>query len=89
MSYPLKNTSQLQPIVRQAVVSLYGKYTKNITIHEAERIPLFKEPKEYWQVDVLFSDDENKYEVQFEIKIKDGLVTRVHITHKDPITHKK
>ena len=86
MSYPLKNTSQLQPIVRQAVVSLYGKTARKITIHEAEKMPLFKEPKQYWQVDVMFSDDEYKYNVQFEIKITDGLVTRVHLMHRDPIT---
>jgi len=46
----------------------------------------FKKPKKYWQVDVLFNDDKHKYEVQFEIKIKDGLVTRVHEMHRDPMT---
>jgi hypothetical protein len=86
MSYPLNHVSQLQPIVRRAIVSLYGKTAKNITVHEAERIPLFKKPKQCWQVDVLFNDDNHKYEVQLEIKIKDGLVTRVHEMHRDRIT---
>ena len=86
MSYPLNNASQLQSIVKRAIVSLYGKTAKNITIHEAERIPLFKKPKQYWQVDVLFNNDEYKYNVQIEIKITDGLVTRVHEMHREPMT---
>ena len=86
MSKRIISVDQLQPIVRQAVVSLYGKTARNITIDEVERIPLFKEPKQYWQVDVLFSDDEYKYNMQLEIKIKDGLVTRVHLIHRDSIT---
>ena len=74
----LNQASQLQPIVNRAVISLYGKTAKNITIHEAERIPLFNKAKQYWQVDVLFNNDEHDYEVQLEIKISDGLITRVH-----------
>ena len=83
MSYPLNNASQLQPIARRAIVSLYGKTAKNITIHEAEKIPLFKKHKQYWQVDVLFNTDKHKIGVQFEIKITDGLVTKVHEIHRD------
>ena len=86
MSYPVNNASQLQPIVRRAIVSLYGKTAKNITIHEVEKIPLFKKPKQYWQVDVLFNNDEYKYNVQLEINITDGLVTRAHEMHREPIT---
>ena len=85
MSYPLENMSQLQPIVRQAVTSLYGKTSKNITIQEAGRIPPFKEPKHSWQVNVLFNLEEYKYTVQFEIRIIDGLITKVHVIHRDPI----
>ena len=81
----LGQSSQLQPIVKRTVVSLYGKTAKNITIREAEKIPLFNKPKQYWQVDVLFNNDEYKYEVQFEIKITDGLVTKVHEVHREPI----
>lgn len=85
MSHTVDNANQLQSIIRPAVVSLYGRTAKNITIQEAERIPLFKKPKQCWQVDVLFNDDKHKYEVQFDITIKDGLVTRVHEMHRDPI----
>lgn len=86
MSHTIDNANQLQSIVRRAVVSLYGRTAKSINIHEAERIPIFKKPKQSWQVDVLFSDDKHNYEVQFEIKIKDGLVTRVHEMQRDRIT---
>ena len=85
MGYPLENVSQLQPIVRQTVTSMYGKTANNITIQEAGRIPPFKEPKHSWQVNVLFNNEEYKYTVQFEIKILDGLVTKVHVMHRDPI----
>jgi hypothetical protein len=81
----LNQASQLQPIVNRAVISLYGKNAKNIIIHEAEKVPLFKKPKQYWQVDVLFNNDDYKYNVQFEIKITDGLVTKVKVVHRDPI----
>jgi hypothetical protein len=86
MSLTVDNANQLQSIVRQAVVSLYGRTAKNIIVHEAERIPLFKNPKISWQVDVLFNDDRHNYEMQFDIRIKDGLVTRVHEMHRDRIT---
>ena len=86
MSRTVDNANQLQSIIRPAVVSLYGRTAKNVKISEAERTPLFKKPKLYWQVDVLFNDDKHKYEVQFDITIKDGLVTRVHEMHRDPIT---
>jgi hypothetical protein len=85
MSHTIDNANQLQSIIRQAVVSLYGRTAKNITIHEAERIPLFKKPKQCWQVDVTFNDMKHKYEVQFEVKIADGLLTRIHEMHKEPI----
>ena len=67
MDYPLENASQLQPIIRRAVVSLYGKTANNITIQEAEKIPLFKKPKQSWQVNVLFNNKEYNYNVQFEM----------------------
>jgi hypothetical protein len=86
MSHTIDNANQLQSIVRRAVVSLYGRTAKNVRIHEAERIPLFKKPKRCWQVDVQFNDEKHKYEVQFEVKIIDGLVTRVHEMHREPIT---
>jgi hypothetical protein len=86
MSYPLNRASQLQPIVKRAVLSLYGKKARNTTIHEAQKIPLFKEPKKYWQVDVLFNDGEYTYNVQFEIDIYDGSLTRIHEMHRDPIS---
>ena len=85
MGYPLENASQLQPIVRRAVVSLYGETANNITIQEAEKIPLFKKLKQSWQVNVLFNNEEHKYNVQFEIKIIDGLITKVHLMHRDLI----
>jgi len=90
MGYPLENVSQLQPIARRAVVSLYGKTANNITIQEAEKIPLFKKPKQAWQVNVLFNNEEYKYNVQFEIHIIDGLITKVQLMHRDLIkTDKK
>ena len=90
MGYPLENASQLQPIVRRAVVSLYGETANNITIQEAEKIPLFKKPKQSWQVNVLFNNEEHNYNVQFEIKIMDGLITKVNVIHRDLIkTDKK
>ena len=88
MSYPLENASQLQPIVRRAVVSLYGKTANNITIQEAEKIPLFKKPKHAWQVNVLFNNEEYNYIVQFEIKIIHGLITKVHVMHRDLIKNR-
>ena len=88
MDYPLENVSQLQPIVRRAVVSLYGKTANNITIQEAEKIPLFKKPKQAWQVNVLFNNEEYNYIVQFEIKIIDGLITKVHVMHRDSIKNR-
>jgi len=84
MSNPLNNESQLQPIVRRAIVSLYGRTARNITIHEAEKIPLFKKPKKYWQVDVLFSKENQDIGVQLEVDIANGLITKVHETHRDP-----
>ena len=90
MGYPLENATQLEPIVRQAVVSLYGKTANNITIQEAEKMPLFKKPKQSWHVNVLFNDEEHKYNVQFEIRLIDGLITKVHVIHRDLIqTDKK
>jgi len=89
MGYPLENASQLQPTVRRAVVSLYGKTANNITIKEAEKIPLFKKPKQCWQVNVLFNNEEYNYIVQFEIKIIDGLITKVHVMYRDLITADK
>ena len=64
---------------------MYGKTANNITIQEAGRIPPFREPKHSWQVDVLFDIEEYKYNVQFEIRIIDGLITKVHVIHRDSI----
>jgi hypothetical protein len=88
MGYPLENISQLQPIAKQAVVSLYGKTANNITIQEAEKIPLFEKPKRAWQVNVFFNNEEYNYIVQFEIKIIDGLITKVHVMHRDLIKNR-
>jgi hypothetical protein len=87
MDYPLANASQLQPIVREAVVSLYGENADNIKIQEAQKIPLFHKSKHSWQVNVLFNTEEYNYNVQFEIKMIDGLITKVHIMHRDLIKH--
>jgi hypothetical protein len=64
---------------------MYGKTANNITIQEAGRIPPFRKPKHSWQVNVLFNNEEYKYNVQFEIRIIDGLITKVHVIHRDLI----
>jgi hypothetical protein len=89
MDYPLVNASQLEPIVREAVVSLYGNTANNIKVQEVQKIPLFRTPKHSWQVNVLFNNEEHKYNVQFEIKIIDGLVTKVQLLHRELITTDK
>ena len=85
MKKPVKNATELEPIVEKAVKALYGQPMKKIKILKAEQFPLFKEPKEGWLVHAEFNDDQYEYAVQMDIQMADGRITRSVELHRTPM----
>ncbi len=84
MKNQVDSEAKLKPIVKKAVKALYGRAVENIRIVEAEQIPLFREPKQGWLVNVDFNDDQYEYSIQVDIQMADGRITRAHELHRVP-----
>jgi hypothetical protein len=82
---PIKNATELKPIVEKAVKALYGQVMENIKILKADRFPLFREPKQGWLVHAEFNDDKYEYAIQMDIQIADGRITRSVELHRTPL----
>ncbi|MHA2066969.1 MAG: hypothetical protein ACXABY_21595 [Candidatus Thorarchaeota archaeon] len=82
MDMPVKNATQLRPIVEKAVKSLYGQAMENIKVMKADRFPFFKEPKQSWLVHAEFNDDKYEYAIQMDVQIADGRITRSVELHR-------
>ena len=82
---PVKNATELMPVVEKAVKALYGQAMQNIKILKADRFPLFKEPKQGWMVHAEFNDDKYVYDVQMDIQMADGRITRSVELHRTPL----
>ena len=82
MNNPVKNATELKPIVETSVKALYGQPMKNIKILKADQFPLFKEPKQSWLVHAEFNDDECEYAVQMDVQMADGRITRSVELHR-------
>ncbi len=85
MSKPLKDATELKPLVEKAVKALYGQPMQNIKIMKADQFPLFREPKEGWLVHTEFNDDKYEYAVQMDIQMADGRITRSVELHRTPL----
>ena len=79
---PVKNATELMPVVEKAVKALYGQAMQNIKILKADRFPLFKEPKQGWLVHAEFNDDKYEYNVQMDVQMADGRITRSVELHR-------
>ncbi len=79
---PIKNATELKPIVEKAVKSLYGKPMENIKIRKADQFPLFRQPKEGWLVNAEFNDDKYEYAIQMDVQMADGRITRSVEMHR-------
>jgi len=85
MSKPVRNATELMPVIERAVKALYGQAMQNTKILKAERFPLFKEPKEGWLVHAEFNDDKYDYSVQMDVQMADGRITRAVELHLPPL----
>ena len=85
MNNPVKNATQLMPIVEKAIKTLYGQAMQNVKILKADRFPLFKEPKQGWLVHAEFNDDKYEYAVQMDVQMADGRITRSVELHRTPL----
>lgn len=85
MSKPVKNATELKPIVEKAVKALYGQTMQNVKILKADLVPLFKEPKEGWLVHAEFNDDKYEYAIQVDVQMADGRITRSVELHRLPL----
>ena len=85
MSKPVKDATELKPIVEKAVKALYGKPMENVKIMKADRFPLFSEPKQSWLVHVMFNDDKYEYDVQMDVQMADGRIARSVELHRTPL----
>jgi len=85
MSKPVKNATELKPIVEKAVKALYGQTMQNVKILKADRFPLFREPKEGWLVHAEFNDDKYEYAIQVDVQMADGRITRSVELHRLPL----
>ena len=85
MSKPVKNATQLKPVVEKAVKALYGQTMQNVKVLKADRVPLFKEPKEGWLVHAEFNDDKYEYAIQIDVQMADGTITRSVELHRLPL----
>jgi len=82
MNEPIKNATELKPIVEKAVKALYGQAMQNIKILKADQFPLFKEPKQGWLVHAEFNDDKYEYSIQMDIQMADRRITRSVELHR-------
>jgi len=82
MNKPIKNATELKPIVEKAVKALYGQAMQNIKILKADQVPLFKEPKQGWLVHAEFNDDKYEYSIQMDIQMADRRITRSVELHR-------
>ena len=85
MDKPIKDATELMPVVEKAVKALYGQAMQNVKILKADRFPLFKEPKEGWFVHAEFDDGKYEYAVQMDIQTADGRITRSVELHRAPL----
>jgi len=85
MSKPVRNATELMPVIERAVKALYGQAMQNTKILKAERFPLFKEPKEGWLVHAEFNDDKYDYSVQMDVQMADGRIIRAVELHRTPL----
>ena len=85
MDKPVTDATELMPLVRRAVKALYGQAMQNIKILKADRVPLFREPKQGWLVHVEFNDDKYEYSVQMDVQMADGRITRAVELHRVPV----
>ncbi len=85
MDKPIKDATELMPVVEKAVKALYGQAMQNIKILKADRFPLFREPKQGWLVHAEFNDNEYEYSVQMDVQMADGRITRAVELHRTPI----
>ena len=82
MSKPLKDATELKPLVEKAVKALYGQPMESIKILKADQFPLFREPKQGWLVQAEFNDDKYEYAVQMDVQMADGRITRSVELHR-------
>jgi len=82
MNKPIKNATELKPVVEKAVKALYGQAMQNIKILKADQVPLFKEPKQGWLVHAEFNDDKYEYSIQMDIQMADRRITRSVELHR-------
>ena len=85
MHKPVKDATQLRPIVEKAVRGLYGQAMQNIKVMKADQFPLFREPKQGWLVHSEFNDDKYEYAVQMDVQMADGRITRSVELHRTPL----
>ena len=85
MSRPVKDATELMPMVEKAVKALYGEAMQNIKILKADPFPFFKEPKQGWLVHTEFKDDKYEYAVQMDVQMTDGGITRSVELHRTPL----
>ena len=85
MYKPVKDVTQLRPIVEKAVKGLYGQEMQNIKVMKADQFPLFREPKQGWLVHAEFNDDKYEYAVQMDVQMADGRITRSVELHRSPL----
>jgi len=85
MYKPVKDATQLRPMVEKAVRGLYGQAMQNIKVMKADQFPLFREPKQGWLVHAEFNDDKYEYAVQMDVQMADGRITRSVELHRTPL----
>jgi len=85
MGKPVNNETELKPVVEKAIKSLYGEAMQNINILKADQIPLFRQPKRAWLVNIGFNDDKYKYSVQLDVQISNGRIIREVELHRIPV----
>ena len=82
MNKPVKDATELKPIVEKAIKALYGQPMESIKILKADQFPLFREPKLGWLVQAEFNDDKYEYAVQMDVQMADGRITRSVELHR-------
>jgi len=82
MGSPVQDATELKRIVERAVKALYGQTMQNVKVLKADQFPLFKEPKQGWLVHAEFNDDRYDYNIQMDIQMADGRVTRSVELHR-------
>jgi len=85
MNKPVKDATELKPIVEKAAKALYGQPVENVKIMKADQFPLFKDPKQGWLVHTEFNDDKYEYAVQMDVQMADGRITRSVELHRTPL----